>query len=72
MNKFFCSIGEKLNDNILLLPNPLLSNEYFVKRLSTQFRFQTVSPVSAERALKEMKNPVWGCAGTTNSHKQSL
>ena len=32
-----------------------MSNENFVDRLSTQFRFKTVSPVNVERALKKIK-----------------
>ena len=55
MNKFFCSVGEKLSDNIPHLTNPLLSNEYLVNRLISQFRFETITPASAERALKKMK-----------------
>ena len=57
MNKFFCSVGEKLSDDIPRQPNPLLSNEYVVNQPSTQFRFETVSPVDAERALMKMKIP---------------
>ena len=55
MNKFFCSVGEKLSDDIPQQPNPLLSNEYAVNEPSTQFRFEAVSPIGAERALKKMK-----------------
>ena len=67
MNKFFCSVGEKLSNNIPHLPNPLLSNEYLVNRLSTQFRFETATPVSAERALKEMKTSFdFGSDGIAN------
>ena len=45
MNKFFCSVGEKLSDEISQQPNPLLSNEYVVNQSSTQFRFKAVSPL---------------------------
>ena len=55
MNKFFCSVGEKLSDDIPQQPNPLLCNEYVVNQPSTQLRFEAVSPVGAERALKKMK-----------------
>ena len=33
----------------------MLSNEYAVNQPSTQFRFEAVSPIGAERALKKMK-----------------
>ena len=55
MKKFFCSVGEKLSDDIPQQPNPLLSNEYGVNQSGTQFRFEAVSPVGAERALEKMK-----------------
>ena len=55
MNKFFCSVGEKLSDHIPQQPNPMLSNEYVVNQPSTQFRFEAVSPVGAERSLMKMK-----------------
>ena len=55
MNNFFCSVGEKLSDDIPQQPNPLLSHECVVNQPSTQFRFEAVSPVGAERALKKMK-----------------
>ena len=35
--------------------NPLLSNEYILNRLRTQYRFETVTPLNVESALKKMK-----------------
>ena len=55
MNKFFCSVGHKLSDNISHQANPLLSNEYILNRLRTQYRFETVTPLNVESALKKMK-----------------
>ena len=55
MNNFFCSVGEKLSDDIPQQPNPLLSHKYVVNQPSTQFRFEAVTPVGAERALKKIK-----------------
>ena len=41
INKFFCSVGHKI------------STQYLVNPLSTQFRFETVTPVNVEKTKKK-------------------
>ena len=45
----------RISDNIQHQTNPLLSSEYLVNWLGTQFWFETITPVIVERALKKMK-----------------
>ena len=44
MNQFFCTVGEKLSNDILETGNPLLNDEYIVNPQDATFSFPPVTP----------------------------
>ena len=44
MNQFFCTVGEKLSNDIPETGNPLLNDEYIVNPQNATFSFAPVTP----------------------------
>ena len=55
MNKYFCSIGNDLANEIPYTPNPLLNNEYTVNTHESTFRFSEISAHDVAQAMNQMK-----------------
>ena len=55
MNKYFCSIGNDLANEIPYTPNPLLNNEYTVNAHESTFRFSEISAHDVAQAMNQMK-----------------
>ena len=55
MNKFLCSIGKDLADDIVPAPNPLLSGDYEVNANKVEFRFRTIEVQEIRDAFAKIK-----------------
>ena len=55
MNKYCCSIGNDLANEIPYTPNPLLNNEYTVNAHKSTFRFSEISAHDVAQAMNQMK-----------------
>ena len=53
MNKYFCSIGNDLANEIPYTPNPLLNNEYTVNAHESTFRFSEISAHDVTLVMNE-------------------
>ena len=62
MDRYFCSIGNDLANEIPNTPNPLLNNEYTVNAHESTFRFSEISAHEVTQAMNQMKTPK--CVGT--------
>ena len=55
MNKYFCSIGNDLANEILYTPNPLLNSEYTVNAHDATIIFSEISAHDVTQAMNQMK-----------------
>ena len=55
INKYLCSNGNDLANEIPNTPNPLLNNEYTVNAHESTFRFSEISAHDVTQAMNQMK-----------------
>ena len=55
MNQFFCTVGEKLSNDIPETENPLLNDEYSVNPKNATFSFAPVTPKQLIETMGKFK-----------------
>ena len=55
MNRFFCTVGEKLSNDIPETGNPLLNDEFIVNSQNATFSFAPVTPKQLIEAMGKFK-----------------